>query len=140
MITEEILNVLLEDCEKAYFEKEIPVSAIIVDKDNNIVSHCFNKRQQNNRVIDHAEILSILDASNKIGDWRLNGYSMIVTLCPCKMCAEVIKESRLDNVYYILESKYYNSLSTSDFTKIEVPKEYEEKLNKLLTLFFDNMR
>ena len=140
MIREEVLNILLEDCEKAYSEKEIPVSAMIIDKDNNIVCHCYNKRQQNNRVIDHAEILSILEASNKIGDWRLNGYSMIVTLSPCKMCTEVIKESRLDNVYYILESKYYNSLLTPEFTKIEVPKEYEEKLNKLLTLFFDNMR
>ena len=67
---------------------------------------------------------------------------MIVTLEPCDMCSMIIKKSRLDEIYYILESDSYEC--TNDFEinkkKLEIDKISEEKFRKILTDFFDNKR
>ena len=134
-----ILDTLSTAAEEAFNLNEIPVAAVVVDKNNNIVGIGSNNRQNNKSVIGHAEILAILDAENNIGDWRLDGYDMYVTLEPCHMCIEVIKESRLDNIYYICNGKCLNDLP-SNFIKLNNINEYEYKFNNLLTSFFDNMR
>ena len=141
-IDKSLLDQLYETAKDSFDKEEIPVSAIIINsKSNIIVSIAGNNRQGNNNVLGHAEINSILDAEAKIGDWRLDGYYMIVTLEPCDMCSMVIKESRLDNVYYFLprnQSSSYNILNNKH--QIEGYEEYKEKFNDLLTKFFNNMR
>ena len=100
-----VLNILLKNAEKAYKKGEIPVSAVILDQSGKIISYSSNNRQRKCNVLGHAEINAILKAENKISDWRLDGYSMVVTLEPCNMCSVIIKESRLDKVYYFLPKK-----------------------------------
>ena len=80
---------------------DFPVSAVIY-KDDKVVATGYNKRNKSNDVTDHAEIVAIRRANKKINNWNLQGYNMIVTLEPCHMCEQVIKEARLDNVYYII--------------------------------------
>ena len=90
----------------------------------------------------YAEINAIVEAEQKIGDWRLDGYYMIVTLEPCNMCSMIIKESRLDKVYYFLPKKSDNESWEINIDKEQIDKysEYSNKFKQLLTDFFNNKR
>lgn len=139
-MVEKIIDTMYSAAMDSYSKGEIPVAAVIVNnKSNDIISVKGNNRQGSYSVIGHAEILSILEAESKINDWRLDGYDLYVSLVPCHMCIEVIKESRIDNVYYICEGKIDNNLP-NNFIKLNVSNEQYEKFSNLLTSFFDNMR
>ena len=139
---EEVINKLVSLCESAYADGEIPVAAAIVDKDCNIISFSSNKRQNDFCVLNHAEISAIVDAEKSLGDWRLNGYCLISTLEPCDMCSAVIKESRLDKVFYFLDRSspyiYGNDLIVK--SKILDFPLVNDKLFNLLTSFFKDKR
>jgi len=137
-----VLNILLKNAEKAYKKGEIPVSAVILDQSGKIISYSSNNRQRKCNVLGHAEINAILKAENKISDWRLDGYSMVVTLEPCNMCSVIIKESRLDKVYYFLPKKVEEQSWEININKIQINnyKEYTYKFKQLLTDFFNNKR
>lgn len=134
-----IVDKLKEEVEKALELGEVPVGAVIVDYEGNIISSSHNTRQKNLNVLGHAEINAILAAEQKIGDWRLNGYALIVSLEPCDMCSVIIKESRLDKVLYFVESNYNKQLRFDNFEYI-YDEIYTELFNKLLVSFFDNKR
>ena len=85
--------------EKAFFEGEVPVGAIVV-KDNKIIGRGYNQREALNDPTAHAEILAITAASNTINDWRLNDCSIYVTKEPCPMCAGAIINSRLKHLIF----------------------------------------
>ena len=79
---------------KAYNMGEIPVGAVIV-KDGLVIGRGHNLKETLNDVTAHAEILAIKQASEYIGDWRLDGMEMYVTLEPCPMFAAAIVQSRI---------------------------------------------
>lgn len=133
---------LIDYIEGSCSKDEIPVGAFIIDKAGNILCRSVNNRQGSKNVLGHAEILAIQQAEELLGDWRLNGYSMVVSLKPCEMCAFVIRECRLDNVYYLLdknEQVRYMDLY-ENIRKVDGLDSLEEKYNKLLTDFFVNKR
>lgn len=99
------MKVALDLAYEAYSNGEVPVGAVIV-KDNKILSTAFNKKNSTGIAINHAEILAIIDANKFVGDWRLNGCVMYVTLKPCDMCMAAIKESRIERVVYASEGLY----------------------------------
>ena len=125
---------------ESYEQDEIPVGAIVV-KDNKIIGVGINSRHKNKNVIGHAEINAIEQACKSIGDWRLDGCDMYVTLLPCLMCSGAILESRINQVYYLCErtNVRFNVKEYIDTVKIE-NKEIEEKYLNLLQLFFENKR
>lgn len=141
-IDRKVLDLLVKNSERAYNKGEIPVSAVVVDQAGNIISDSFNNRQNKFNVFGHAEINCIIKAEKKIKDWRLDGYSMIVSLEPCDMCNMVIKECRLDKVYYFLPKKGVSSNDCVSIDKFLIDNypEYTEKFRNLLTSFFDNKR
>ena len=141
-INKELLDQLYDVAVESFNNQEIPVAAAIFNsKTNELVSIAGNNRQMNNNVLGHAEINCILEAESKLNDWRLDGFYMIVTLEPCDMCSMIIKESRLDQVYYLLSKKQLSTINISiNKTQIDGCEEDKEKFNKLLTSFFDNMR
>ena len=141
-IDKKVLDLLLKNAKKAYKKGEIPVSAVILDQSGNVISSSFNDRQKKCNVLGHAEINAILKADKKIRDWRLDGYYMIVTLEPCNMCSMIIKESRLDKVYYFLPKKSDNDSWEININKEQINKyvEYTNKFKELLTDFFNNKR
>ena len=95
------INAIIKESLKASKKKEIPVGAIVVYKDK-IIARAHNLRIKHNDVTNHAEIMAIKKAARKLNDWRLSECDLYVTLEPCNMCMEVIKESRIRNVYYLL--------------------------------------
>lgn len=115
-----IEEVLMKNLKKAYKTKEVPVAALIVFN-NKIISHSYNKRLRNKDVTAHAEVLAIRKAAKKIGDWRLNDCDLYVTLEPCAMCNEIIKESRIKNVFYYVsrndDKKGFNKTEYKLLTK-----------------------
>ena len=141
-LDKKVLDLLLKNAEKAHKKGEIPVSAVILDQSGRIISSSFNDRQKKYNVLGHAEINAILKAEKKVRDWRLDGYSMIVTLEPCNMCSVIIKESRLDKVYYFLPKKKEDSSWEINIEKEQINdyKEYTNNFKHLLTDFFNNKR
>lgn len=128
---EKYLKILIKLAEKAGKSKEVPVSAIIV-KNHRIISKAYNKRTKNRNVLDHAEIITIKKASKKLKDWRLFDCDLYVTLKPCSICENVIKQSRINNVYYLVDKpenkKEYNKTQFSKMNNSSYEQMYEKKL------------
>ena len=97
MNDEEYMNIALEEARIALNEDEVPVGAIVV-LDNEIIGRGHNTRQKTHDITNHAELIAIRNASNKIGDWRLDKATIYITLSPCMMCAAAINESRIKNI------------------------------------------
>jgi tRNA(adenine34) deaminase len=85
--------------EEAYAQQEVPVGAVVVQEDR-VIGKGFNQRQTLSDPTAHAEILAITAAAAALGDWRLTGCTLYVTLEPCVMCAGAIVLARLDRVVY----------------------------------------
>jgi len=81
------------------FSGDIPVGCVIV-KDGKIIGRGHNTREKDKNPLGHAELNAILEASKHLGDWRLSGCDLYVTLEPCTMCAGAIVSSRIANVYF----------------------------------------
>jgi tRNA(adenine34) deaminase len=79
---------------------DVPVGALVVDDAGNVIGQGANLREQNNDPTAHAEIVAIRDAAKKIGDYRLDELTMVVTLEPCGMCAGAIAQSRIKRLVF----------------------------------------
>lgn len=126
---------------------EIPVGAVIV-KNGVVIGKGHNLKETLNDSTAHAEILAIKEASKYIGNWRLNGAKMYVTLEPCPMCASAISQSRISKVYIgtfnkdmgacgsvinLLDDRRLNSF-------VDIKWVYDEECSELLTKFFNSRR
>ena len=100
---DKFINVALDEAMIAYNLNEVPVGAVIV-KNGEIIAKSHNLKRSTNNITNHAEIISIIEASNYIGDWRLNDCEMYITLEPCPMCAGAIAGSRIKKIYIGTES------------------------------------
>ncbi|MCR5521979.1 MAG: tRNA adenosine(34) deaminase TadA [Lachnospiraceae bacterium] len=87
----------LAQAKRALLLGEVPIGCVIVCGDR-IVGRGFNKRNTGKTTLAHAEMIAIDKASRKLGDWRLEGCTMYVTLEPCQMCSGAIVQSRIDRV------------------------------------------
>ena len=85
--------------EQAAAEGEIPVGAVIVDRDGNIIGRGRNRRESGDP-LGHAELIAIAEAAKAIGDWRLEGTTMFVTLEPCAMCAGALVNARVERLIF----------------------------------------
>lgn len=85
--------------EKAASEDEVPVGAVII-QDGKIVGRGYNRREQDQNPIAHAEIQAIQDASRNLKSWRLLNCKLFVTLEPCPMCLAACQQARLSEVFY----------------------------------------
>ena len=92
------IKVALDEAKIAYNLNEVPVGAVVVYKDK-IIAKAHNLKRSTNNIMNHAEIIALLEASQYIGDWRLNDCVMYVTLEPCPMCAGAIVQSRIKQIY-----------------------------------------
>ena len=89
----------IELAREAYNAGEVPVGAVIV-KDGVIVGEGRNRREEQNRSVSHAEIEAIEAANAALGEWRLNGCTIYVTLEPCLMCAGAIAAARISEIVF----------------------------------------
>ena len=85
--------------EQAGAEGEIPIGAVIVDRDGRVVGRGRNRRESGDP-LGHAELIAIAEAARTIGDWRLEGTTMVVTLEPCAMCAGALVNARVQRLIF----------------------------------------
>lgn len=79
---------------------DVPVGAIVINKDGVVVGKGSNEREANNDPTAHAEIVAIRNAASRLQNSRLDGCTLIVTLEPCAMCAGAIAQSRISRVIF----------------------------------------
>ena len=88
------MQLALEEAHQAAQEGEIPVGAVIV-KDGEVIARAHNRRENDHDPTAHAEMLAMREAARILGDWRLRGCTLYVTLEPCPMCAVAMVMSQL---------------------------------------------
>ncbi len=93
------MKIALEEAKKALTEGEIPVGAVLFSGDTLLWAD-HNRREQLHDPTAHAEILCLRNGARKLGDWRLQGCILYVTLEPCPMCAGALVMSRLGRVVF----------------------------------------
>ncbi len=134
-----VISLLEREVIKAIAEGEVPVACVIT-KDEKIIAHNHNKKIQLNNPLAHAEILCIKQASNKLKTWNLNDCTMYVSLKPCKMCVDVIEESRIKTVIYITDNNknISSTLNIVSYTKyLKSHDEFPFFQDKLISFFKD---
>src|SRR5216683_277205 len=85
--------------EEAGAAGEIPVGAVVVDGHGTIIGRGRNGRQSGDP-LGHAELYAIAEAARTVGDWRLEGTTMVVTLEPCAMCAGALVNARVERLIF----------------------------------------
>ena len=141
------LEIALEEAKIAYNLNEVPVGAVIVFNDK-VIAKAHNLKRSTNNIMNHAEIISIIEASGYVGDWRLNECEMYVTLEPCPMCAGAIEQSRIKRIYIGTESniksnkKIIKSIlqNNDDNHRVEIEYLNNKECSQILTDFFNNKR
>jgi tRNA(adenine34) deaminase len=138
----------LGEASKALRRNEVPIGAVIV-KDDCVIAHGYNRVEAEGRATAHAEIIAIDRASKKLGDWRLDGCTVYVTVEPCHMCMGAFYLSRVRRVVYGAKQPRSGACgSVDDFHeaglfnhRIEVTGGVREaECISLLQAFFDRLR
>ena len=93
------MELAIAEARKALEKGEIPVGAVVVCG-GDVLASAHNLKETLSDVTAHAEILAIREAEREKGDWRLSGCDLYVTLEPCPMCAEAIRQSRIRRLYF----------------------------------------
>lgn len=96
-IQEKYMKEALKLAKKAYALGEVPIGCVIVCE-GKIIGRGYNRRNTDKNTLSHAEITAIRKASKAMGDWRLEGCTLYVTLEPCQMCAGAIVQARIPEV------------------------------------------
>ncbi len=94
---EKYMKEALKQAKKAEALEEVPIGCVIV-YEGKVIARAYNRRNTDKNTLAHAEISAIRKASKKLGDWRLEGCSLYVTLEPCQMCAGAIVQARISEV------------------------------------------
>lgn len=79
---------------------DVPVGAVLLDLSGEVVAVDHNRREERADPTAHAEMLVIAARARELGDWRLTGHTLVVTLEPCAMCAGATVLARLDRIVY----------------------------------------
>ena len=84
----------------AFATGDVPVGALVINKDGVVIGQGSNEREANNDPTAHAEIVAIRNASSRLQNSRLDGCTLVVTLEPCAMCAGAIAQSRISHLIF----------------------------------------
>ena len=84
----------------AVADGDVPVGAVVVDPAGLVIGRGRNTRERDGDPTGHAEVVAIREAASAVGEWRLEGCTLVVTLEPCTMCAGAVVASRLDRLVF----------------------------------------
>lgn len=138
----------IRQAKKAYALGEVPIGCVIVYEDK-IIGRGYNRRNTDKSTLAHAEITAIRKASKVIGDWRLEGCTLYVTLEPCQMCSGAIVQARIPRVVMGCRNpkagcggSVLNILQEPSFNhQVEITEDVlGEACSNLLTGFFKELR
>lgn len=145
---EKYMRMALREAKKAMELGEVPIGCVIVYEDK-VIGRGYNRRNTDKNTLAHAEITAINKASKKIGDWRLEGCTLYVTLEPCQMCSGAIVQARVDRVVMgTMNPKagcagsILNILQMKEFNhQVEITQGVlSDECTDILTTFFKDLR
>lgn len=145
---EKYMKKAIAQAKKAYALGEVPIGCVIV-YEGKVIGRGYNRRKTDKNTLSHAEIIAIKKASKVIGDWRLEGCTMYVTLEPCQMCAGACVQARMDRVVIGCMSpksgcagSILNILQREEFNhQVDITKGVlEEECSTMLSEFFLELR
>lgn len=145
---EKFMKEAIRQAKKAYALREVPIGCVIV-YEGKIIARGYNRRNTDKNTTSHAEINAIRKASKKLGDWRLEGCTLYVTLEPCQMCAGAMVQARLKkavigsmNAKAGCAGSVLNILQMDAFNhQVEVERGVlEDECSALLSGFFTDLR
>lgn len=145
---ERYMREAVKQAKKAYALGEVPIGCVIV-YEGKIIGRGYNRRNTDKNTLAHAEITAIRKASKVIGDWRLEGCTMYVTLEPCQMCAGAIVQARLSKVVMACMNpkagcagSVLNILDMPAFNhQVEIVRGIlEQECSQMLKIFFKELR
>ena len=134
---------------EAAIKGDVPVGALVVDDSGNVIGQGANLREQENDPTAHAEIVAIRNAANKIGNYRLDDLTMVVTLEPCGMCAGAITQSRIKRLIFGSFDEKYGAVgsvwdllrdSRANHKPEVIGGLLEQESSFILEKFFKNLR
>ena len=145
---EKYMREALRQAKKAEALGEVPIGCVIVSG-GKIIAQGYNRRNTDKNTLSHAELNAIRKASRKLGDWRLEGCTLYVTLEPCQMCAGAIVQARAERV--VIGSmnpkagcagSVLNLLQVAQFNhQVEIVRGVlEEECSQMLSDFFRELR
>ena len=132
------MDLALKEANIAYFNNEIPIGAIILDKNLNIIGKGYNTRERDKDILGHAEINAIKDAIKNTNSKILNDSIIFINLEPCLMCLGAIKEAHINTIVIGLKNDKYSLIERQmrdDFyfeNKINFIYGIKEKESKIL--------
>ena len=144
-----IMQAALSLAKVAADKGDVPVGAIVVNEVGEILGTGQNFREQSNDPTAHAEIIAIRQAAEKIGSWRLDDLTLVVTLEPCAMCAGAILQSRIKRIVFGAWDEKAGAVGSvidivrdpRALTKVEVITGIMEKeCSEVLSEFFNTKR
>jgi tRNA(adenine34) deaminase len=94
------MGAALDEAAAAPAGGDVPIGAVLVGPDGTVVAADHNRREERGDATAHAEMLVLSAASRRLGDWRLTGHTLVVTLEPCPMCAMAAVWARVDRIVY----------------------------------------
>ena len=145
---EKYMKEAIRQAKKAAALDEVPIGCVIVHE-GKIIARGYNRRNTDKNTASHAEINAIRKASRKLGDWRLEGCTIYITLEPCQMCAGAIVQARIDRaVIGCMNPKagcagsILNLLEMPQFNhQVEITRDVlKEECSQMLYQFFSSLR
>lgn len=142
------MSLAIQEAEKAFASKEVPVGAIVVQEDK-IIGKGRNRVIANQNVTSHAEIEAIINASKKVQNYRLNKSTIYISLEPCHMCVKAIIDARIDEIVFAAPEPKTGSIISIDNLLDRITFNHKvsyrhglmkEESSKLLKDFFKNRR
>jgi tRNA(adenine34) deaminase len=146
---EKLMQQAISVAKDAAVHNDVPVGALVVTEQGEILDTGHNLREENNDPTAHAEIVAMRNAAAKIGSWRMDELTMIVTLEPCAMCAGAISQSRFKRLVFGAWDEKAGAVGSvwdvirdqRNLNKLEVVTGVLEKeCSAILTNFFEGKR
>jgi tRNA(adenine34) deaminase len=94
------MRLALEEASRALEHGDVPIGAVVVDGDGRELARAHNERELVGDPTAHAEVLALRRAAERVGSWRLEGCTLVVTLEPCTMCAGAMVNARIARLVY----------------------------------------
>jgi tRNA(adenine34) deaminase len=94
------MRAALDEARRSQESRDVPVGAVVLDSSGSVIGRGHNIRERDGDPTGHAELVAVRDAAGSLGEWRLAGCTLVVTLEPCTMCAGAVVLSRLDRLVF----------------------------------------
>lgn len=143
---QQMMALAIDVAKEALLTNDVPIGAVL-SKDGKLIASACNRKVADNDLTAHAEVLVIKKAAALLGDWRLEGTQLYVTLEPCAMCAGTILQARIQQVIFGLKDEktgacgsFLSILNQEKLKRPELLYYHTEESAELLKSFFKTMR